>query len=128
MGPGRVRETEMITPPPPPPEFVTVTVAKPLPRPLEQLTYGEGGGLLQNLCPGPRAAHLWGGRGRNYLIYTGPEGKPVGESRFPLSLKIKTDGVLNTKLSIKKKEQSLTTSLFFCDRQLTANIFFLIFF
>jgi hypothetical protein len=31
-------------------------------------------------------------RGRNSLIYTGPEGKPGGESRFPLSLK--TDGVL----------------------------------
>ena len=29
--------------------------------------------------------------GENYLIYTGPEGKPGGESRFPLSFK--TDGV-----------------------------------
>ncbi len=33
--------------------------------------------------------------------YTGPEGKPGGESRFPLSLK--TDGVFNTKLFKKKK-------------------------
>ena len=41
------------------------------------------------------------GRGRNSLIDTGPEGKPGGESRFPLSLK--TDGVFNTKLSLKKK-------------------------
>jgi hypothetical protein len=37
------------------------------------------------------------------VIYTGSEGKPGGESRFPLSLK--TDGVLNTKLSLKKKGQ-----------------------
>ena len=46
---------------------------------------------------------IMGGRGRNSLIYTGPEGKPGGESRFPLSLQ--TDGVLNTKLSIKKKKK-----------------------
>jgi hypothetical protein len=29
-----------------------------------------------------------GGRGRKSLIYTGPEGKPGGESRFPLSLSL----------------------------------------
>ena len=37
----------------------------------------------------------WSSRGReggNSLIYAGPEGKPGGKSRFPLSLK--TDGVL----------------------------------
>jgi hypothetical protein len=41
-----------------------------------------------------------GGRGRNYLIQTGPEGKPGGESRFPLSLK--TDGVLKIQIYPKK--------------------------
>ena len=34
--------------------------------------------------------------GEIFLIYTGPEGKLGGESRFPLSFK--TDGVCNTKL------------------------------
>ncbi len=38
------------------------------------------------------------------LIYTGPEGKPGGVSRFPLSLE--TDGVFSTKLSKKKKKRS----------------------
>ena len=42
-----------------------------------------------------------GREGEKFLIYTGPEGKPGGESRFPLSLK--TDGVFNTKLLKKKK-------------------------
>jgi hypothetical protein len=42
-----------------------------------------------------------GGRGRNSLVYTGPEGQPGGESRFPLSLK--TDGVLKYKVVIKIK-------------------------
>ena len=37
-----------------------------------------------------------GREGEKFLIYTGPEGKPGGESRFPLSFK--TDGVCNTKL------------------------------
>ena len=40
-----------------------------------------------------------GREGEKFLIYTGPEGKPGGESRFPLSLK--TDGVFNTKLPKK---------------------------
>ena len=44
-----------------------------------------------------------GREGEKFLIYTGPEGKPGGESRFPLSLK--TDGVFNTKLSLKKKKK-----------------------
>ena len=39
-----------------------------------------------------------GREGEKFLIFTGPEGKPGGESRFPLSLK--TDGVFNTKLFI----------------------------
>ena len=43
-----------------------------------------------------------GREGEKFLIYTGPEGKPGGESRFPLSLK--TDGVFNTKLSFKKNK------------------------
>ncbi len=38
--------------------------------------------------------------GGNSLIYTGPEGKPGGESRFPLSLK--TDGVLKIQSYPKK--------------------------
>ena len=42
-----------------------------------------------------------GREGEKFLIFTGPEGKPGGESRFPLSLK--TDGVFNTKLFTKKK-------------------------
>ena len=44
-----------------------------------------------------------GGRGRNSLIYTGPEGKSGGERRFPLSLK--TDGVLKIQSYPKKKEK-----------------------
>ena len=48
-----------------------------------------------------------GGRGRKFLIYTGPEGKPGGASRFPLSLK--TDGVFNTKLSQKKTKGTLSS-------------------
>ena len=36
------------------------------------------------------------GGGEESLIYTGPEGKPGGESRFPLSFK--TDGVLKYKV------------------------------
>ncbi len=39
------------------------------------------------------------GGGENSLIYTGPEGKLGGESRFPFSFK--TDGVLKYKV-IKK--------------------------
>ena len=46
-----------------------------------------------------------GREGEKFLIYTGPEGKPGGESRFPLSFK--TDGVFNTKL-LKKKRSSST--------------------
>jgi hypothetical protein len=42
-----------------------------------------------------------GGRGRNSLIYTGPKGKPSGESRFPLSLI--TDGVLKYKVIFLKR-------------------------
>ena len=45
-----------------------------------------------------------GREGEKFLICTGPEGKPGGESRFPLSLK--TDGVFNTKLFKKKKKKS----------------------
>ena len=35
-----------------------------------------------------------GREGEKFLVSTGPEGKPGGASRFPLSLK--TDGVFNT--------------------------------
>ena len=49
-----------------------------------------------------RRSAILSGRGGNFLIYTGPEGKPGGESRFPLSLK--TDGVLKYKVIFKKKE------------------------
>ena len=45
-----------------------------------------------------------GREGEKFLIYTGPEGKPGGESRFPLSFK--TDGVCNTKLFKKKKKDT----------------------
>ena len=45
-----------------------------------------------------------GREGEKFLVSTGPEGKPGGASRFPLSLK--TDGVFNTKL-FKKKKTSL---------------------
>ena len=38
--------------------------------------------------------------GEKFLIYTGPEGKPGGESRFPLSFK--NDGVLKYKVTQKK--------------------------
>jgi hypothetical protein len=56
-----------------------------------------------------------GREGEKFLIYTGPEGEPGGESRFPLSLK--TDGVLvfNTKLSLKKKKFSSSSSLSGCE-------------
>ena len=43
-----------------------------------------------------------GGRGRNSLIYTGPEGKPGGESRFHLS--ITADVILKYKVIHKKKK------------------------
>ena len=39
-----------------------------------------------------------GREGEKFLIYTGPEGKPGGASRFPLSLK--TDGVFQYKVII----------------------------
>ena len=42
-----------------------------------------------------------GREGEKFLVSTGPEGKPGGASRFPLSLK--TDGVFNTQLSQKKR-------------------------
>ncbi len=60
-----------------------------------------------------------GGRGRDFHIYTGPEGKPDGESRFPLSLK--TEGVFNTKLSINKKMMSLFDFIDFDFLFLTSN-------
>ncbi len=47
-----------------------------------------------------------GREGEKFLLSTGPEGKPGGASRFPLSLK--TDGVFNTKLSQKKKKKKAT--------------------
>jgi hypothetical protein len=43
------------------------------------------------------------GRGANSLIYTGPEGKPGGESQLTLSLK--TDGVLKIQSYPKKKKR-----------------------
>ncbi len=46
-----------------------------------------------------------GGRGGNSLIYTGPEGKPGGVSRFPLSLK--TDGVLKIQSYPKKRKKKV---------------------
>ncbi len=54
-----------------------------------------------------------GGRGRNSLIYTGPEGKPGGETRFPLRLSLITDSVLNTKLSTKKKKKKNENIVYF---------------
>ena len=50
-----------------------------------------------------------GREGEKFLVSTGPEGKPGGASRFPLSLK--TDGVFNTKLSKKKTDGVLNTKL-----------------
>ena len=49
-----------------------------------------------------------GREGEKFLIFTGPEGKPGGESRLPLSFK--TDGVFNTKL-FKKKQKKTTNPL-----------------
>ena len=52
-----------------------------------------------------------GREGEKFLIYTGPEGKPGGESRFPLSFK--TNGVCNTKLKKKKnKKKKASLGLF----------------
>ena len=56
------------------------------------------GGVARSAGVAERSSR--GREGEKFLIYTGPEGKPGGESRSPLSLK--TDGVFNTKLSKKK--------------------------
>ena len=47
--------------------------------------------------------------GEKFLIYTGPEGKPGGESRFPLSLK--TDGVLKIQNYPQKKVRGTVIKL-----------------
>ena len=56
------------------------------------------GGVARSAGGAERSSR--GREGEKFLIFTGPEGKPGGASRFPLSLK--TDGVFNTKLSTKK--------------------------
>ena len=54
------------------------------------------GGVARSAARGGAERKSRGREGEKFLIYTGPEGKPGGESRFPLSLK--TDGVFNTKV------------------------------
>ena len=59
------------------------------------------GGVARSAGGAERSSR--GREGETFLIYTGPEGKPGGESRFPLFLK--TDGVLKIQSYPKKKEK-----------------------
>ena len=57
------------------------------------------GGVARSAGGAERSSR--GREGEKFLIFTGPEGKPGGASRFPLSLK--TDGVFSSIQSYQKK-------------------------
>ncbi len=55
------------------------------------------GGVARSAGGAERSSR--GREGETFLIYTGPEGKPGGESRFPLSLKLMAYSIQSYKIN-----------------------------